>query len=240
MIDDLCILIPSRIGSTRITNKPLIKLNNKTLIQRVMINALKVTKNSYVATDSELIRDNIYEISKNVILTKADHISGTDRICEAANSLRLNENTFILNLQGDEPFIPLQLIEIVIKDFKSKKCDVITVSGVINSEDEILNPNCVLVETDFNNFATNFSRTQKINNPRRHIGIYGYRLKTLRKLVSLEPTRNELELKLEQMRFLDNKYSIFVSEFDQTIPNGIDTKEDIVAAINYLNKHEDN
>ena len=97
MIDDLCILIPSRIGSTRITNKPLIKLNNKTLIQRVMINALKVTKNSYVATDSELIRDNIYEISKNVILTKSDHISGTDRICEAANSLRLNEITFILS-----------------------------------------------------------------------------------------------------------------------------------------------
>ena len=240
MTDDLCILIPSRIGSTRIRNKPLIKINNKTLIQRVMINALKISKNSYVATDSELIRENVYEISQNVIMTKVDHISGTDRICEAANSLKLNENTFILNLQGDEPFIPKQLIELVINDFKSNKCDVITVSGEINSEDEISNPNCVLVETDLNDYATNFSRTQKLDNPRRHIGIYGYRLKTLRELVSLEPTTNELNLKLEQMRFLDNKYSIFVSKSDLVVPNGIDTNDDVVSAENYLKEYENN
>ena len=237
MSSEVYILIPSRIGSTRLQDKPLIDLNGKTLIQRVLVNSLEVNKNSFVATDSLRIKHNIEKISNNVVMTSDSHISGTDRICEAANKLNLDENTFILNLQGDEPFLPKKLISDVVNDFFINECDVITVSNEIKSNDEIDNPNCVLVETDKNNIATKFVRTGKINNPRRHIGVYGYRLSTLNKLVNLKPTSNELELKLEQLRFLENNYSIYVTNFKGDIPNGIDTNEDVISAKRYLNEN---
>lgn len=237
MSSEVYILIPSRIGSTRLQDKPLIDLNGKTLIQRVLVNSLEVNKNSFVATDSLRIKQNIEKISNNVVMTSDSHISGTDRICEAANKLNLDENTFILNLQGDEPFLPKKLIFDVINDFFINECDVITVSNEIKSTDEIDNPNCVLVETDNNNIATKFVRTGKINNPRRHIGVYGYRLNTLNKLVNLKPTSNELELKLEQLRFLENNYSIYVTNFKGDIPHGIDTNEDVISAKRYLNEN---
>jgi len=239
MNSEVYILIPSRIGSTRLINKPLIDLNGKTLIQRVLTNSLEINKNSFVATDSEKIKENIEQISNNVVITSDHHISGTDRIHEAANELNLHENTFILNLQGDEPFIPKQLIFNVINDFFSNECDVITVSNKIRSREEIDNPNCVLVETDDNSFATKFVRTGEIKDPKRHIGIYGYKLSTLNKLVKLKPTSNELQLKLEQLRFLENNYSIYVTNFDEEIPHGIDTNEDVISAKEYLKKNED-
>ena len=147
------------------------------------------------------------------------------------------QNTFILNLQGDEPFLPKELISDVVNDFFINECDVNTASNEIKSNDEIDNPNCVLVETDNNNIATKFVRTGKINNPRRHIGVYGYRLSTLNKLVNLKPTPNELELKLEQLRFLENNYSINVTNIKGDIPHGIDTNEDVISAKRYLNEN---
>ena len=234
MIKNTFILIPSRIGSTRLKNKPLIDLQGKSMIQRAVLNALDITENTYVATDSSLVKENVLEISKNVIMTSSEHISGTDRICEAAKKLDLDENTLILNLQGDEPFIPGDLVIKVINEYHKNKCDVITVSTSIKSENELTNPNCVLVETDMNSYATNFVRTGNIKDPRRHLGIYGYSFKTLNELVKLKPTRNELSLKLEQLRFLENNYSIYVSGYDKQIPNGIDTQEDVENALNYL------
>ena len=234
MVKNTFILIPSRIGSTRLKNKPLIDLQGKSMIQRAVLNALDITENTYVATDSSLVKENVLEISKNVIMTSSEHISGTDRICEAAKKLDLDENTLILNLQGDEPFIPGDLVIKVINEYHKNKCDVITVSTSIKSENELTNPNCVLVETDMNSYATNFVRTGNIKDPRRHLGIYGYSVKTLNELVKLKPTRNELSLKLEQLRFLENNYSIYVSGYDKQIPNGIDTQEDVENALNYL------
>ena len=232
--DDLSIVIPSRIGSTRLKNKPLVNIKGKTLIQRVVINALEITDNVYVATDSVLVKDNLKEITNNVVITKLEHISGTDRVYEAAKKLNLNENSFILNLQGDEPFIPRELVKKTINDYFNNSCDVITVSNNISSDYDITNPNCVLVETD-NNYAKSFIRTGNIKNPKRHIGIYGYSLKTLSKLVNLKPTKNELKFKLEQLRFLENNFSIFVSHYQGNIPHGIDTEDDLKAAIDYLN-----
>ncbi len=234
MVKNTFILIPSRIGSIRLKNKPLIDLLGKSMIQRAVLNALDITENTYVATDSSLVMENVLEISNNVIMTSSEHISGTDRICEAAKKLDLDENTLILNLQGDEPFIPGDLVIKVINEYHNNKCDVITVSTSIKSENELTNPNCVLVETDMNSYATNFVRTGNIKDPRRHLGIYGYSFKTLNELVKLKPTRNELSLKLEQLRFLENNYSIYVSGYDKQIPNGIDTQEDVENALNYL------
>ena len=234
MIKNTFILIPSRIGSTRLKNKPLIDLQGKSIIQRAVLNALDITENTYVATDSNLIKQNVFEISKNVIMTSSEHISGTDRICEAAAKLDLDEDTLILNLQGDEPFIPSDLVTKVINEYNKNQCDVITVSTLIKSDNELTNQNCVLVETDMNGYATNFVRTGNIEDPKRHIGIYGYSFKTLNELVKLKPTKSELSLKLEQLRFLENNYSIYVSEYDEQIPNGIDTQEDVENALNFL------
>ena len=124
--DDLFIVIPSRIGSTRLKNKPLVNIKGKTLIQRVVINALEITKNVYVATDSVLVKDNLKEITNNVVITKPEHISGTDRVYEAAKKLNLNKNSFILNLQGDEPFIPSKLIKKTIDDYFNNSCDAVS------------------------------------------------------------------------------------------------------------------
>jgi len=234
MIKNTFILIPSRIGSTRLKNKPLIDLQGKSIIQRAVLNALDITENTYVATDSNLIKENVFEISKNVIMTSSEHISGTDRICEAAAKLDLDEDTLILNLQGDEPFIPSDLVIKVINEYHKNQCDVITVSTLIKSDYELTNQNCVLVETDMNGYATNFVRTGNIEDPKRHIGIYGYSFKTLNELVKLKPTKSELSLKLEQLRFLENNYSIYVTEYDEQIPNGIDTQEDVENALNFL------
>ncbi|MAU69133.1 MAG: 3-deoxy-manno-octulosonate cytidylyltransferase [Gammaproteobacteria bacterium] len=234
MINDLYILIPSRIGSTRLENKPLINLSGKSLIQRVLNNALDITENAFVATDSDLIKNSIIDISSNIIMTSADHISGTDRICEAANILNIDNDAFILNLQGDEPFVPKKLIERMLFDYSNNLCDVITVSTEINSNEEINNPNCVMVETDKNQFATKFLRTGNVHNPRRHVGIYGYSFNTLKELVKLKPTKNEIKFKLEQLRFLENGYSIYVSEFNEEIPPGIDTAEDVILADKYI------
>ena len=234
MIKNTFILIPSRIGSTRLKNKPLIDLQGKSIIQRAVLNALDITENTYVATDSNLIKENVFEISKNVIMTSSEHISGTDRICEAAAKLDLDEDTLILNLQGDEPFIPSDLVIKVINEYHKNQCDVITVSTLIKSDYELTNQNCVLVDTDMNGYATNFVRTGNIEDPKRHIGIYGYSFKTLNELVKLKPTKSELSLKLEQLRFLENNYSIYVTEYDEQIPNGIDTQEDVENALNFL------
>ena len=234
MVKNTFILIPSRIGSTRLKNKPLIDLQGKSMIQRAVLNALDITENTYVATDSSLVKENVLEISKNVIMTSSEHISGTDRICEAAKKLDLDENTLILNLQGDEPFIPSDLVTKVINEYNKNQCDVITVSTLIKSDNELTNQNCVLVETDMNGYATNFVRTGNIEDPKRHVGIYGYSFKTLNELVKLKPTKSELSLKLEQLRFLENNYSIYVTEYDEQIPNGIDTQEDVENALNFL------
>lgn len=234
MNDDFYIIIPSRIGSTRLKNKPLINLIGETLIQRVFKNAAEISTNTFVATDSELIADNLNMITNNIIMTSSDHISGTDRVYEAASKLNLTDETLILNLQGDEPFIPQELISQMKNDFYSSSCDVVTASNPFKNKEDIMNPNCVMVEIDNNNFATQFSRTGSLNNPKRHIGIYGYLFNTLNQLVNLKPTVNELEFKLEQLRFLENSYSIYVSSYFNNIPDGIDTAEDVTNANSYL------
>jgi len=234
MNENFCIIIPSRIGSTRLKNKPLIDLNGQSLIQRVYKNAALISRESYIATDSELIKDNLKKITKNVIMTSENHISGTDRICEAASKLKIKDDTLILNLQGDEPFIPKDLLLKLIDKFFSLSCDVITVSNQPVSGDDLTNPNCVLVEVDENNYATRFSRFNELDNPKRHVGIYGYSFKTLKKLVKLKPTKNELKNRLEQLRFIENGFSIYVSNYDKEIPNGIDTYDDVENANIYL------
>ena len=166
------ILIPSRIGSTRLNRKPLIEINGESLIQRVYKNALHVTNNVFVATDSEEIKDNLSDLTDNVIITSSNHISGTDRVFEAATIIGLDRDDLIINLQGDEPFLPSNAVNQLVNDYKKNTCDVITLSNHLESTSDLSNPNCVKVDIDINNFALDFFRLSEKKNLKRHIGIY--------------------------------------------------------------------
>ena len=122
MTNDFVILIPSRIGSTRLPNKPLVNLSGKTLIQRVFEQALRATPKSFIATDSKLIFDHAKSFTDNIVMTSDSHISGTDRVFEAASKLSLNPDQLIINLQGDEPFMPVDLVTSLVDDFDNNQC----------------------------------------------------------------------------------------------------------------------
>jgi len=232
---DFAILIPSRIGSTRLANKPLIDLNGISLIERVYNQAIKLTNNVFIATDSDDVVAHVKTFTNNVVLTSSSHISGTDRIYEAAKALNLPDDIFILNLQGDEPFVPINLLKMILKDYEENHPDVITASQKITDKVDLDNPNCVKVYS-IDGYAEDFQRIFKDNveDLSHHLGIYGYKLSTLELLVNLEPTKRELDLKLEQLRFMDNNYSIYVSNYPDKVQGGIDTQEDVDKAISYL------
>ena len=239
MNSNFAILIPARIGSTRLKNKPLIDIKGMSLIERVFKNSITITENTYIATDSQKVLRHVQSFSTNIVMTSDAHISGTDRVFEAAENLKINDDTLIINLQGDEPFMPKDLVIQLVEDFNNNSCDVISACHPINNLDDLKNPNCVKVHCDSNNYAKSFQRTLNSNElSMRHIGIYGYRMKTLRKLVNLKPTKNELFHKLEQLRFMDNNYSIYMTHYKNEIPSGIDTQEDVDQAINYLLTNE--
>ena len=234
-MEELYIIIPARIGSTRLPNKPLIDLNGRSLIQRVYLNASKISSNVFVATDSKKIEQNLSEYTSNIIMTSSDHISGTDRIYEAAKKLNIKDDSLIINLQGDEPFLPIDAVSQIIQTYHSIEPDVITLSCSLDDVNDLNNPNCVKVKTNIDNYALDFFRISDEENLNRHIGIYGYSFKTLKKLINLDPSDREIEYKLEQLRFLDNNFSIYVSYYDRNIPHGIDTDLDVINARKILN-----
>tara|TARA_B100000965_G_scaffold357684_1_gene336555 strand:- start:2835 stop:3542 length:708 start_codon:yes stop_codon:yes gene_type:complete len=234
-MEEVYIIIPARIGSTRLPNKPLIDLNGRSLIQRVYLNASKISSNVFVATDSKKIEQNLSEYTSNIIMTSSDHISGTDRIYEAAKKLNIKDDSLIINLQGDEPFLPIDAVSQIIQTYHSIEPDVITLSCSLDDVNDLNNPNCVKVKTNIDNYALDFFRISDEENLNRHIGIYGYSFKTLKKLINLDPSDREIEYKLEQLRFLDNNFSIYVSYYDRNIPHGIDTDLDVINARKILN-----
>ena len=234
-MEEVYIIIPARIGSTRLPNKPLIDLNGRSLIQRVYLNASKISLNVFVATDSKKIEQNLSEYTSNIIMTSSDHISGTDRIYEAAKKLNIKDDSLIINLQGDEPFLPIDAVSQIIQTYHSIEPDVITLSCSLDDVNDLNNPNCVKVKTNIDNYALDFFRISDEENLNRHIGIYGYSFKTLKKLINLDPSDREIEYKLEQLRFLDNNFSIYVSYYDRNISHGIDTDLDVINARKILN-----
>ena len=229
-MSDIFILIPSRIGSTRLENKPLQNIEGKSLVQRVFEKALSITSNVYVATDSNRIKDNLSGVTNNIIMTSSEHISGTDRVYEASTKLNLKDSDLIINLQGDEPFLPKGAVMKMINDYKKNDCDVITLSSDFHSKNDLLDENCVKVQINEDSYANDFYRISDKNNLKKHIGIYGYALKVLRKIINFKPSERELTNKLEQLRFLDNGLNIYVSYYDKNIPHGIDTQEDLINA----------
>lgn len=227
------IIIPARYGSSRLEGKPLLRANNKPIIQWVWEKASKcpLVDRVIIATDDERIFNVCKDFGAEVEMTSTEHKSGSDRIAEVAE--RHPEIAYIINLQGDEPLIEQANIELVIKGvLDDENADISTLLREIKDEEEAQNPNLVKCVFDVNNYAMYFSRS-KIPYERNagkskiygHLGIYGYKREALFKMTKLLQTSYEQAESLEQLRALQNGMKIKVAVVDN-IPVGIDTLED--------------
>jgi 3-deoxy-manno-octulosonate cytidylyltransferase (CMP-KDO synthetase) len=227
------IIIPSHLAAKRLPNKPLLKINNKSMILHVWERANKSNvKDIFVATADEDIEDEIKRNGGNVIITGKHHSTGSDRIYEALEKLNLDYE-IIINVQGDMPNINPETIN-MINNFmiSNTNVPVATVASKLN-EDEINDKNVVKAVTinnlEKNKFSKAFDFVRSITNEQfyyHHIGLYGYKSSILSKFVKLEKTHNEKSRSLEQMRFIDHNIDIFVGYTDDN-PLSIDTKEDL-------------
>ena len=227
------IIIPARYGSSRLEGKPLLKANNKPIIQWVWekAKACPMVDRVIVATDDDRIFNACKEFGAEVEMTSVNHKSGSDRIAEVAS--RHSEIGYIVNLQGDEPLIEQENIELVIKGIlEDDNADISTLVREIKEEDEVNNPNLVKCVFDFNNYAMYFSRS-KIPYERNigkskfygHLGIYGYKREALFKMTNLPQAPYEAAESLEQLRALQNGMKIKVA-IVKNVPVGIDAQED--------------
>ena len=233
-MNNTVILIPSRLAATRLPNKPLLKINNISIINHVYkIAKSSLIGESYVATGDKEIFEEVTKLGGKCILTKKDHKTGTDRIFEAYQELRDDNIEYVINLQGDEPMLDIEDVTNLLKKTIKKKSKISTLACQIEDEKFFLNKNIVKVTTkeelNQNNLSTALSFTREIENTQKniyhHIGIYIYHVLYLEKFVKLEQTQNERSQNLEQLRLMDNNIEIDVG-LAKTKPIGVDTDED--------------
>ena len=226
------IIIPARYGSSRLEGKPLLKVNDKPIIQWVYEKAESVKSADVVivATDDERIFDAVKAFGGEVEMTSAEHKCGSDRIKEVAD--RHADFEYIINLQGDEPMIKQEMIESVIDGVKNHNADISTLIRPIEDKNEVENPNLVKCVIDNNGFALYFSRSkipfERKENPAPfygHIGIYAYTRKALTTMTTSSQTPLEISESLEQLRALQMGMRIKTSIINEK-PVGIDTIED--------------
>ena len=238
------IIIPSRLEAKRFPNKPLAKINNVPMIVHVL-NRAKESKigEVCVATPDDEIFKVVKEHGGKAILTKTEHLSGSDRVFEAYKKELENNVDLIINLQGDMPNIKPDSISKLEKLMRGSNCDIGTLASYIESSNDINNPNIVKVETEEmlkdNDFlkAKDFFRTKKVLNHKKiyhHIGIYAFTNNALTKYVKLPRSQLEIERNLEQMRAMENNLVIKVGLCDST-PLGVDTMDDLVKVSKQMN-----
>lgn len=230
------IIIPSRLGATRLPGKPLLKINNKSIISHVFKRAQDADIGDVVvATENTEIVEDVTMNGGRAILTSNKHKTGTDRIYEAFKKMKFNDVDLIMNLQGDEPAINIEDI-VSLKDkminYQSKMG---TLAAKIENKKDFQNENIVKVQTKSNLQEDSFSEaetflriTKKLDKVYHHIGIYCYSAETLEKFVELNQTKNEIKQRLEQLRALDNSIKINVA-LAKSPPIGVDTEEDYMA-----------
>lgn len=232
-------MIPARLDSTRLPGKLMMDLNGSPVILSTLLNTIKTNlfDEVYVVTDSKEIYNYLIKHHKNILFSKENHVSGSDRIAEFAKDMEVD---IIVNVQGDEPLIDKKSLQKLVNTFKldkDKKIDLVSLMKVISNREEVENPNNVKVVTDSDDFAIYFSRSpipfNSASNPKlnyfKHIGIYGFRKKSLVDFYNSKPTKLELIEKLEQLRYLESgkKIKMVISDFDGI---GIDTMEDLIKA----------
>lgn len=235
----LCV-IPARYASTRLPGKPLALIAGKPMIQHVYERAARaaIPSEVVVATDSELVAEAVRNFGGKVMMTSPEHPSGTDRLAEVA--LSYGDADVIVNVQGDEPMIPPEIIDRLAQAFEDNEDLNMATLKTVMDEADYNNPNAVKVVTDQNGYALYFSRSL-LPYPRnktadfkvyKHVGIYAYRRSFLLSYAAYEPTPLEQIECLEQLRVLENGERIKVLEC-KFKGIGIDTPEDL-AAINAL------
>ena len=239
-------VIPARYASTRFPGKPLVDIFGKPMIQHVYEKAVQVLPHAVVATDDARIFDAVEAFGGQVVMTDKNHQSGTDRCAEAVGIFEANTNIKIdavINIQGDEPFIKTSQIEQLAKLLIKNDVQIATLIKAIEQNDNLFNPNNVKVVIGENNEALYFSRQPipyfrgneekdwlKKHNYYKHIGLYGYKIDTLKQITKLNKGKLELAESLEQLRWLENNYKITTAEtYIEGI--GIDTPEDLEIAL---------
>lgn len=242
---DFIAIIPARFASTRFPGKPLAVLGGKTVIQRVYEQVKTVLDHVYVATDDQRIYDAVMQFGGRAVMTRADHKSGTDRICEALDKIG-GQFDVVINVQGDEPFIQPSQLRTVMAAFDDPTTQIATLGKRFDSIEAVENPNSPKIVTDNAGFALYFSRSPipfirgKEYNQwlaaypfLKHIGLYAYRANVLREVTRLPQSSLELAESLEQLRWLQNGYRIKVGLTDvETV--GIDTPDDLRRAERFL------
>ena len=225
-------------SATRLPGKPLLKINNLSIISHVFKRAEEANIGEVVvATEDQEILKDVLKNGGKAVLTQSDHKTGTDRIFEAYKKLDIKNVDYILNLQGDEPDINKDDIINLNNFMINQNAGFGTLAAKIQDDKMLNNKNVVKVITDKklteSNFPTalNFTRDNlsiDSKNIYHHIGIYSYKISVLEKFISLDQTNNEKINKLEQFRALDNKLKINVA-LAKSSPIGVDTKEDYLA-----------
>ena len=230
------IIIPSRMSASRLPGKPLLKINGLSIISHVFKRAEKANIGEViVAAENQEIIDDVKSNGGNAILTSKNNKSGTDRVFEAFNLIKRSDIDYIMNVQGDEPDIDINDIRNLDIKTKSNNSRIGTLAAKLLSQDMLNNENIVKVQTqeqlDKNSFPFAKKFMRKTNDSEKvyhHIGIYCYDVDTLKKFVSFDQSKNELNNKLEQLRALDNDIKINVALATKS-PIGVDTKQDYLA-----------
>ena len=231
------IIIPARLESTRLPNKPLADINGEPMIAHVYKRAKEANiAKVIVAAGNVEIKEVIENIGGEAILTNPDHASGSDRIFEALN-IYDKESKFdiIVNLQGDLPNIHKDALSKIISLLESNDADISTLGVKISSEEEFLNKNIVkayVKNISESNYVDDFDRRFDIGKEEflyHHVGIYGYKRKALETFIGFDQSESEIERKLEQMRAIENGMKIVLGLIDE-LPISVDTQEDLEIA----------
>lgn len=242
---DFIVAIPARYGASRLPGKPLRLIAGEPMVLHVARRALAAGAQQVVlATDDERIAAAVRSQALTVCLTRADHPSGTDRLAECAEQLRWQDDQIVVNLQGDEPFAPIEGIRAVARTLAEAGTEMATLAAPITDGDTLFDPNAVKVVRDAKGLALYFSRApipwqrdrfaiDRINpspGALRHIGIYAYRAGFLRRITRLPMGALEKHEALEQLRVLEAGYRIAVGLTPVPFPPGVDTEADLARA----------
>ncbi len=235
-IKQTLVIVPARLGSTRLANKPLAMIGDKTMIEHVALNIQKIGIDYlYVAVDNVEISNKLEKIGIKTIMTDSNIASGTDRVYSAWKKILDHEKfQYIVNIQGDMPFINPSTINNFLSTLWNTKADIVTAAVQVDYG-VAKEPSNVKLVVDNRNYAMYFSRAQipySADSFLYHLGIYGFNATSLEKFVHLGQSTLEIQEKLEQLRALENGMSIEVCMADE-IPISVDTKDDLEKARNH-------
>lgn len=245
------VIIPARYAASRLPGKPLLDIAGKPMIQHMYERALESgAEEIIIATDDVRIEQVAKQFGAKVCMTRVEHQSGTERIAEVIEKLNFSDSTLIVNIQGDEPLIPVAAIKLVAEQLMANPTALMTtLCSRITDVEEINDPNLVKVVMDQNGFALYFSRStipyvanhiaglNELANKSPyfgHIGVYAYQAGYVKNYVALSPSPLEQLERLEQLRVLWHGGKIHVSMFNEKFPPGINTPKDLENVRNIL------